>query len=319
MNDVRIVEAILFASDAPLSPGDIVRADEALDEDRVEAALSALREEYDRTGRAFELREVADGVQLMTRPEFSPYLERFDTVPRSTRLSGPALEALAIVAYRQPISRLEVEYIRGVSSTGVIRTLIDRELITGSGRGEGVGRPILYGTTTRFMEHFGLASMDDLPRPEELPVVLREPEPLEAAEAPESGEPVSSGQDTVDVETDAEAAPESQAGDAPSDPDPAGTIIEKPCQEALAAPRVVEQRVDQLHAGDEGQRQGGQHREAGPQAAPGAARPAGSGGRLAHALPASCGCRNRRRSLSSLDTPASTSSAPPTTMVPFTG
>ncbi|MYD13688.1 MAG: SMC-Scp complex subunit ScpB, partial [Gemmatimonadetes bacterium] len=144
MNDARIVEAILFASEAPLSPGDIARADEALDEDRVEAALAALREEYDRSGRAFELREVADGVQLMTRPEFAPYLERFDTVPRSTRLSGPALEALAIVAYRQPISRLEVEYIRGVNSTGVLRTLLDRELILGVGRGEGVGRPVLY-------------------------------------------------------------------------------------------------------------------------------------------------------------------------------
>ncbi|MDE2655745.1 MAG: SMC-Scp complex subunit ScpB [Gemmatimonadota bacterium] len=222
MNDARIVEAILFASEAPLSPGDIARADEALDEDRVEAALAALREEYDRSGRAFELREVADGVQLMTRPEFAPYLERFDTVPRSTRLSGPALEALAIVAYRQPISRLEVEYIRGVNSTGVLRTLLDRELILGVGRGEGVGRPVLYGTTPRFMEHFGLASLDDLPRPEELPVVLREPEPLEAAEAPESGEPgASSGQRAADVEADAEAAQGSRAGDAPSDPETA--------------------------------------------------------------------------------------------------
>lgn len=189
MNDVRIVEAILFASEAPLSPGDIARADEHLNEDEVEAALAELREEYDRTGRAFELREVADGVQLMTRPEFAPYLERFDTVPRSTRLSGPALEALAIVAYRQPISRLEVEYIRGVNSTGVIRTLLDRELIVGVGRAEGVGRPVLYGTTGRFMEHFGLASLDDLPRPEELPVVLREPGAAEEVGQVEEGRP----------------------------------------------------------------------------------------------------------------------------------
>ena len=194
MNDVRIVEAVLFASEAPLSSEDIARADEALDEDRVEAALAALREEYDRSGRAFELREVADGVQLMTRPEYAPYLERFDSVPRSTRLSGPALEALAIVAYRQPISRVEVEYVRGVGSVGVIRTLLDRELIRGVGRGEGVGRPVLYGTTSRFMEHFGLASLDDLPRPEELPVVLREREPLQAAKRspgddPDAGDP----------------------------------------------------------------------------------------------------------------------------------
>ncbi len=179
MNDASIVEAILFASDAPLAAGDIVRADEALDEDRVEAALTALRDEYDRSGRAFELRLVADGYQLITRPEFAPYLERFDTVPRTSRLSGPALEALAIVAYRQPISRVEVEYIRGVNSTGVIRTLLDRGLIEAVGRGEGVGRPVLYGTTGRFMEHFGFASLDDLPRPDELPVVLRDGTPLE--------------------------------------------------------------------------------------------------------------------------------------------
>ena len=179
MNDVGIVEAILFASDAPLSPGEIARADEALDEDRVEAALAVLKAAYDDSARAFELREVADGVQLMTRPEFAPYLERFDTVPKSSRLSGPALEALAIVAYRQPISRIEIEYIRGVNSTGVIRTLVDRELISAAGRGEGVGRPVLYGTTDRFMEHFGFPSMEHLPRPEELPVVLRERAPPE--------------------------------------------------------------------------------------------------------------------------------------------
>ena len=184
MNDARIVEAVLFASDAPLSPGEIARADESLDEDRVEAALAALKAEYDDAGNAFELREVADGVQLMTRPEFAPYLERFDTVPRSSRLSGPALEALAIVAYRQPISRIEIEYIRGVNSTGVIRTLLERELIAGVGRGEGVGRPVLYGTTSRFMEHFGFPDMEHLPRPEELPVILRERAPVEAGPEP---------------------------------------------------------------------------------------------------------------------------------------
>lgn len=178
MNDASVVEAVLFASDEPLTALEIARADETLDEDRVEAALEALRVAYDDSGRAFELREVAGGVQIATRPEFAPYLERFDTVAKPTRLSGPALEALAIVAYRQPISRIEIEYVRGVNSSGVIRTLLDRELIHVAGRGEGVGRPVLYGTTRRFMEHFGFASLEDLPRPEELPVVLRERTPL---------------------------------------------------------------------------------------------------------------------------------------------
>ena len=223
MNDASIVEAILFASEAPLSAGDIARADEGLDEDRVEAALASLRTEYDRSGRAFELREVADGVQLMTRPEFAPYLERFDTVPRSTRLSGPALEALAIVAYRQPISRLEVEYVRGVNSVGVLRTLIDRDLIAVVGRGEGVGRPVLYGTTARFMEHFGLASLDDLPRPEDLPVVLRDGAPLEGPRVPgATGEPGTGQAAAVGDRTVSEGAGRDDAvepGDAPANGD----------------------------------------------------------------------------------------------------
>lgn len=178
MNAVQIVEAILFASDAPLKADEIARADEELDEDRVEEALDGLRRFYDESGRAFQVAEVAEGYQLLTRPDFAPYLERFDTVPRPSRLSGPALETLAIVAYRQPIGRVEVEYIRGVSSSGVLRSLQDRSLVEVVGRGEGLGRPLLYGTTTRFLEHFGFGSLDELPRPEELPIVLRDRIPL---------------------------------------------------------------------------------------------------------------------------------------------
>lgn len=198
MNDTSVVEAVLFASDEPLTAAEIARADQTLDEDRVESALAALKTAYAESGRAFEIREVAGGVQIATRPEFAPYLERFDTVAKPTRLSGPALEVLAIAAYRQPISRIEIEYVRGVNSSGVIRTLLDRELICMAGRGEGVGRPVLYGTTRRFLQHFGFGSLEDLPRPEELPVVLRERtalrDPSDAAsgvpdEADEGGAP----------------------------------------------------------------------------------------------------------------------------------
>lgn len=174
MKPSQIVEAVLFASDAPLRAEEIARADETLNEDRVEEAIRELRTEYAETERAFQIVELAEGYQLLTLPEFSSYLERFDTVPRPSRLSGPALETLAIVAYRQPIGRLEVEYIRGVSSAGVIRTLQDRGLIDVVGRAEGIGRPLLYGTTARFLEHFGFRNLGDLPTPEELPVVLRE-------------------------------------------------------------------------------------------------------------------------------------------------
>ena len=182
MNTPQIVEAVLFASDAPLTPGEIARADERLDEDQVEEALQMLKAEYDDAQRAFHLTEIAEGYQILTRPEFAPYLERFDNVPRANRLSGPSLETLAIIAYRQPIGRIEIEYIRGVNSSGVIRTLQDRSLIDIVGRGDGLGRPLLYGTTQHFQEHFGFASLDDLPRPDELPIILKDRMQLQESE-----------------------------------------------------------------------------------------------------------------------------------------
>jgi len=190
MNTPQIVEAVLFASDAPLTPDEIARADERLDEDQVEEALQMLKAEYDDTQRAFHLTEIAEGYQILTRPEFAPYLERFDNVPRPNRLSGPSLETLAIIAYRQPIGRIEIEYIRGVNSSGVIRTLQDRSLIDIVGRGEGLGRPLLYGTTQRFQEHFGFASLDDLPRPDELPIILKDRMPLEEGEGNQEKEEI---------------------------------------------------------------------------------------------------------------------------------
>lgn len=219
MRPAQIVEAVLFASDAPLRAEEIARADQALDEDVVEEAIQEIQRDYDDGERAYQIKEVAGGYQIMTRPEFAPYLERFDTVPRPSRLSGPAIETLAIIAYRQPIGRIEIEYIRGVSSAGVIRTLLDRGLVEAVGRGEGLGRPILYGTTSRFLEHFGFASLDQLPRPEELPVVLRERIPLGDEEPPGEGEdteaPAYTHQDT-DREPDGtspKAAPDPAVGD----------------------------------------------------------------------------------------------------------
>lgn len=179
MKASQIVEGVLFASDAPLKAEEIARADESLDEDRVQEAIQDLRTLYDESERAFQVVELGEGYQILTRPEFAPYLERFDTIPRPSRLSGPALETLAIIAYRQPIGRIEIEYIRGVQASGVIRTLQDRDLIEVVGRAEGLGRPLLYGTTRRFLEHFGFSSLDDLPRPEELPILLRDRAPLE--------------------------------------------------------------------------------------------------------------------------------------------
>ena len=190
MNPSQIVEAVLFASDAPLNAEEIARADESLDEDLIEQAIQELNAVYSESERAFEICELGEGYQLLTRSDFAPYLERFDTIPRPSRLSGPALETLAIIAYRQPIGRIEMEYIRGVGSSGVIRTLQDRGLVEVVARGEGLGRPLLYGVTQRFLEHFGFRSLNDLPRPEELPVILRERTPLEELEASEPAGPL---------------------------------------------------------------------------------------------------------------------------------
>jgi segregation and condensation protein B len=193
LNPAQIVEAVLFASDAPLRAEEIARADEVLDEDLVEEAVHELNAVYSESERAFEIRELGEGYQLLTRTDFAPYLERFDTVPRPSRLSGPALETLAIIAYRQAIGRLEMEYIRGVGSAGVIRTLQDRGLIEVVGRSEGLGRPLLYGTTPHFLEHFGFRSIEDLPRPEELPVVLRDRRSLDHEEDIERPEVMEAG------------------------------------------------------------------------------------------------------------------------------
>ncbi len=238
MNAHQIVEAVLFASDAPLTADEIARADESLDEDQVEQAIRFLEAEYDDAERSFQIVALAEGYQILTRTEFAPYLERFDNVPRPSRLSGPALETLAIIAYRQPIGRIEIEYIRGVGSTGVLKTLQDRELVEVVGRGEGIGRPVLYGTTSRFLEHFGFNSMEDLPRPEELPVILREriplgpeedepgagaggqapgePGPVEDTAAPDQGGPVGpepEGGQPAEAEVEAELGGESGPGE----------------------------------------------------------------------------------------------------------
>jgi segregation and condensation protein B len=179
----RLVEALLFASEAPLSAAELARADDELDEDAVERAIAELRAEYAREQRAFDVYELGGGYQILTRPEYAPVLQRLETVSAPPRLSLPALETLAIIAYRQPVGRAEVEEIRGVGAGGVLKTLQERELIDVVGRGEGLGRPLLYGTTRRFLEHFGFRSLEDLPRPDELPVVLAQrptPEPNDA-------------------------------------------------------------------------------------------------------------------------------------------
>lgn len=172
MQRSRMIEALLFASEAPLTAADLARVDDSLDEEQVEGLIAQLKQEYEAEERAFDIVEIAGGYQILTRPEYAGVLERFETVPLTARLSPAALETLAIIAYRQPVGRADIEEIRGVSAGGVLRTLLERNLIEVTGRGEGLGRPLLYGTTRFFLEHFGFRSLEELPRSEELEVIL---------------------------------------------------------------------------------------------------------------------------------------------------
>jgi segregation and condensation protein B len=164
-----ILEAILFASDEPV-PVDRL-ADAAGDEvsvDQVREALRALAAEYDAGGRAFTVQEVAGGWQLFTRPEFSKYLKKLLKARSEARFTQAALETLAIIAYKQPVTRAEIEDIRGVAAGDLVRTLMEKGLVRVTGRSEQLGRALLYGTTKKFLQVFGLASVKDLPTDKQL-------------------------------------------------------------------------------------------------------------------------------------------------------
>ena len=169
-----MVESLLFVSG---EPAPVSRLAEALEvsAEQVEEALTELREATrDGASRGLILQRRGDKVQLTTRPECAPYVEKFLGLSLTSRLSRPALETLAIVAYQQPVTRPEIEMVRGVNCDGVIQTLLNKGLIEEVGRLETAGRPIQYGTTFAFLQHFGLRSLDDLPplKPEELPAQL---------------------------------------------------------------------------------------------------------------------------------------------------
>lgn len=132
------------------------------------AAVASLNSAYEATGRSFRIESVAGGYRVMTLPAFAPVLAAFHRARNAARLSKPAIETLAIIAYKQPITRAELEAIRGVACGEVLKTLMDRRLVTIKGRAEELGRPILYGTTRQFLDHFGLPSLADLPTITEL-------------------------------------------------------------------------------------------------------------------------------------------------------
>jgi segregation and condensation protein B len=198
----QVVEALLFATREPLSPKEVRRVlreaaqfdpseeTKALAEAKegeILLVMDELRDDYARTERPYLIQEVLGGFQLASRPHFALWVRQLFEFEKPNRLSAPALETLAIVAYRQPISRADVEAIRGVAVDGVITTLLERGFIHAVGRAEAPGRPVLYGTTEQFLQHFGIRDVSQLPNAEE----LRAPGPLNpvAAPAPEGPPP----------------------------------------------------------------------------------------------------------------------------------
>ncbi len=194
MNELaKLVEAALFSAAHPLSLADLQELDPGVEISELREALDVLRDHYDGHDHAFELVDVAEGFHLLTRREYAEAIQQARLVSRPRKLSAAALETLAIIAYRQPVGRGEIEEIRGVAADGVLRSLQERGFIDVSGRGEGLGRPLLYGTTPRFLQMLGLTDLTELPRLDQLSVALRplgvEPVPVPEAKVDEETGP----------------------------------------------------------------------------------------------------------------------------------
>ncbi len=158
-----VLEALLFSSEAPVPLGDLGQA-LGIPAEQVLALAGELRADYAQSGRAFGIEEIAGGLQLLTLPEFAPWLARLRPPRHQGKLSPAALETLAIIAYKQPVTRAEIESIRGVQAGPVLRALLDRELVRTAGRAEVLGSPLLYTTTERFLELYGMKGLEDLPQ-----------------------------------------------------------------------------------------------------------------------------------------------------------
>jgi segregation and condensation protein B len=168
MEDLKtIIESLLFVADKPMSIEKLAEIIEEADSQAIRAVLVLLLEEFNNPGRGFRLHEVAGGYQFRTHPECQAYIKRM-LKPAPSRLSRAALETLAIIAYKQPIIRSDIEHIRGVDSGGVLRVLMEKKLIRVLGRREIPGRPLIYATTKHFLEVFDLKNLKDLPTPREI-------------------------------------------------------------------------------------------------------------------------------------------------------
>jgi segregation and condensation protein B len=207
-----ILESMLFVSPEPLSVARLVAVLGDVTKAEVERVLRSLGDNLDQDGRGIRLAEVAGGFRLVTKQEYAPWIKRLDKAKSAAKLSRSALESLAIIAYKQPIVRSEIEEIRGVETSGVVRTLLERKLVRIVGRKEVPGRPIMYGTTKFFLEHFGLNDLSQLPplrefkelgESEQSLLPMEETVSVVAPEsvADEAGQPVESvGEDAIELD-----------------------------------------------------------------------------------------------------------------------
>jgi segregation and condensation protein B len=233
----QIIEALIFASQKPLLPKEIVAAIRSaassapehpelqafagIKEPEIAAQLEELKIGYIQSERGFQLVEQVNGWQIVTHPEAGPWVRQLYPESKPVRLSGPALETLAIIAYRQPITRADIEAVRGVAVDGVMQSILDRGLIRIAGRADVPGRPLLYETTQYFLEHFGLRSLEELPNSHELRRMNlpTAPQPEPAPEQMELGASASPAPESESA-AQAEAAPEEPAPDEPVPSEP---------------------------------------------------------------------------------------------------
>jgi len=219
-----IVEALIFASPEPLGPKAIFRVLDHEPKEDVERAIDALKKDFQQA-RGLQLVEIAGGLQIVTRPDLHEWVRRLFHERKNTRLSVQSLETLAVIAYRQPVTSVEIAEIRGVNTSGVLATLVERRLIKIAGRKAVVGRPFLYATTREFLLRFGLNDLSDLPRVEdladvlgfELPGLLNEPLPTDQLLPLGEPEQVGAGAGSADEPAAGIDAPEATTGSAEED------------------------------------------------------------------------------------------------------
>ena len=209
-----IVEAVLLTADVPVTPGRLVDLFDGLTGRDIRTAIDALKSQYAEAGHAFTITEMAGGFQLVTQPQYSPWLRKFHQDRHQVRLSQAALESLSIIAFKQPITRIQVDSIRGVNSSGVLNTLMELNLIRMVGRSDGIGKPMLFGTTRDFLIHFGLKSLADLPKARELEELLAEDGETDEAGQTNGDDNPLPARDPADADVEESALPD---GDGPPD------------------------------------------------------------------------------------------------------